>query len=46
MDCPLRLISWNVAYRVKRQHEQLARLLERAPHIVALQETTEKTARL
>ena len=45
-DCSLRLLSWNAAYRVKRQAEQLAYLLQRKPRIVALQEVTRKTARL
>ena len=46
IDYPMCLISWNVAYRVKRQPEQLARLLDRRPHVIALQECPQKPARL
>lgn len=42
-DCRMRLISWNVAYRVGRQPEQLVTVAAIKPHIVALQEVTAKT---
>jgi len=42
----MKLISWNVAARVKKQPQQLDAVLEQAPDLVALQEVTTKTARM
>ena len=39
----MRLISWNVAGRVKRLSEQVKALAQREPDLVALQEVTAKT---
>jgi exonuclease III len=38
-----RVITWNVARRSSRLHEQAAALVSRAPDVVALQEITERT---
>jgi len=42
----MRLISWNVAARVKKQPQQLEALLGKEPDLIALQEVTAKTARM
>lgn len=39
----MRLISWNVANRVKKQPRQLEAVLARQPDLLALQEITKKT---
>ena len=39
----MKLISWNVAARVKRADQQVAALLDRMPDVVALQEVTRKS---
>lgn len=39
----MRLVSWNVERRVQRMPEQAARLAEREPDVVALQEVTATT---
>jgi exonuclease III len=43
---PLRLITWNVAGRVKRQGEQAAVLVSRQADVICLQEVTARTAPL
>ncbi len=40
----MRLISWNVANRVKKQPHQMAAVLARKPDLLALQEVTARTA--
>lgn len=42
----MRVISWNVAYRVKKQLHQLEAILARDPDVIGLQEVTEKTSRM
>jgi exonuclease III len=42
----LRLITWNVARRASRLHEQATALAERGPDLVALQEVTARTVSL
>ncbi len=42
----MRILSWNVARRVSRLSEQAAVIAEREPHLLALQEVTERTAPL
>jgi len=42
----MKLISWNVAARVKKQPLQLAGVLERNPDLIALQEVTPKTSQM
>ena len=42
----MKLISWNVAARVKKQPQQLEAVLGQEPDLVALQEVTLKTARM
>ncbi|CAN5592761.1 exodeoxyribonuclease III [soil metagenome] len=42
----LKLISWNVAGRVKKLTAQVGALIEHEPHIIALQEVTAKTTLL
>jgi exonuclease III len=39
----LRLISWNVANRVRQYQAQLQAILQREPHLIALQELTATT---
>ncbi len=42
----MRVFSWNVANRVKKQHLQLESLLARNPDVIGLQEVTKKTAQM
>ena len=42
----IRVLSWNVAYRVKKHPQQLEALLARNPDVIGLQEVTLKTSRL
>ena len=42
----MKLISWNVAARVKKQPQQLEAILKHEPDLIALQEVTLKTARM
>lgn len=42
----MRLISWNVAARVKKQPQQLEAVMAHKPDLLALQEVTAKTARM
>lgn len=42
----MRLISWNVANRVKKQPRQLDAVLAREPDLLALQEVTKKTGNM
>src|SRR4051812_21447064 len=42
-SCPMRLISWNVANRVKKLPLQVLGLRRHEPHIVVLQEVTATT---
>ena len=42
----MHLISWNVAYHVKKQPKQLQAVSDQTPDLICLQEVTEKTARL
>jgi exonuclease III len=42
----MRLVSWNVAGRLKRQAEQAAAVLSMAPDVVALQEVTRNSVEL
>lgn len=41
--CDVKLISWNVCGRKAKQPAQASALLDRAPHVVALQEVTRST---
>ena len=42
----MKIISWNVAYRVRKQQLQLDALISREPDIIALQEITSRTLQL
>ena len=39
----MKIISWNVAYRVRKQQLQLDALISREPDVIGLQEVTSKT---
>ena len=42
----MKLISWNVAGRVKKQPQQIDAVLRQSPDLLALQEVTPKTSRM
>jgi len=42
----MKLISWNVAARVKKQPQQLKAVMDQEPDLLALQEVTSKTAQM
>jgi len=39
----MKIISWNVAYRVRKQQRQLSALISREPDVIGLQEVTSRT---